>query len=263
MGGIIYMARHKVEICGVNTANINVLSSEETKQLFIDMKNGDEMARDKLVEGNLKLVLSILKRFSNKVDNLDDLFQVGCLGLVKAIDNFDTSYDVKLSTYACPMIIGEIKRYLRDNSTLRISRSIKDLAYKALKLKEELITSDGREVSNKEIAEALGVTEYEVENAIESLREPVSMYEPIYNDGGDTIYLYDQISNKKEEYDLDYKLALDKAISKLKPRDRKILEYRVIIGKTQMEIADELGISQAQISRIEKNAISNLRKYVK
>lgn len=257
------MARHKVEICGVNTANINVLSSEETKQLFIDMKNGDEMARDKLVEGNLKLVLSILKRFSNKVDNLDDLFQVGCLGLVKAIDNFDTSYDVKLSTYACPMIIGEIKRYLRDNSTLRISRSIKDLAYKALKLKEELITSDGREASNKEIAEALGVTEYEVENAIESLREPVSMYEPIYNDGGDTIYLYDQISNKKEEYDLDYKLALDKAISKLKPRDRKILEYRFIIGKTQMEIADELGISQAQISRIEKNAISNLRKYVK
>ena len=257
------MARHKVEICGVNTANINVLSSEETKQLFIDMKNGDESARDKLVEGNLKLVLSILKKFSNKVDNLDDLFQVGCLGLVKAIDNFDTSYDVKLSTYACPMIIGEIKRYLRDNSTLRISRSIKDLAYKALKLKEELITSDGREVSNKEIAEALGVTEYEVENAIESLREPVSMYEPIYNDGGDTIYLYDQISNKKEEYDLDYKLALDKAISKLKPRDRKILEYRFIIGKTQMEIADELGISQAQISRIEKNAISNLRKYVK
>ena len=257
------MARHKVEICGVNTANINVLSSEETKQLFIDMKNGDRTARDKLVEGNLKLVLSILKRFSNKVDNLDDLFQVGCLGLVKAIDNFDTSYDVKLSTYACPMIIGEIKRYLRDNSTLRISRSIKDLAYKALKLKEELITSDGREASNKEIAEALGVTEYEVENAIESLREPVSMYEPIYNDGGDTIYLYDQISNKKEEYDLDYKLALDKAISKLKPRDRKILEYRFIIGKTQMEIADELGISQAQISRIEKNAISNLRKYVK
>ena len=263
MGGIIYMARHKVEICGVNTANINVLSSEETKQLFIDMKNGDRTARDRLVEGNLKLVLSILKRFSNKVDNLDDLFQVGCLGLVKAIDNFDTSYDVKLSTYACPMIIGEIKRYLRDNSTLRISRSIKDLAYKALKLKEELITSDGREASNKEIAEALGVTEYEVENAIESLREPVSMYEPIYNDGGDTIYLYDQISNKKEEYDLDYKLALDKAISKLKPRDRKILEYRFIIGKTQMEIADELGISQAQISRIEKNAISNLRKYVK
>lgn len=257
------MARHKVEICGVNTANIKVLSSEETKQLFLDMKNGDPLARDKLVEGNLKLVLSILKKFSNKVDNLDDLFQVGCLGLVKAIDNFDTSYDVKLSTYACPMIIGEIKRYLRDNSSLRISRSVKDLAYKTLKLKEELSTIDGKEPTDKEIAKILNVTEYEINNAIDSLREPVSMYEPIYNDGGDTIYLYDQISNKKEEYDLDYKLALDKAISKLKPRDKQILESRFIIGKTQMEIASELGISQAQISRIEKNAINNLKKYIK
>ena len=257
------MARHKVDICGVNTANIKVLTSEETKKLFEDLKNGDITARDKLVEGNLKLVLSILKKFSNKVDNLDDLFQVGCLGLVKAIDNFDTSYDVKLSTYACPMIIGEIKRFIRDNSTLRISRSIKDLAYKSLKLKEELTTSNGKEPTNKEIASILGVTEYEVDNAIESLREPVSMYEPIYNDGGDTIYLYDQISNKKEEYDLDYKLALEKAISKLKPRDRKILEARFIEGITQIEIANELGISQAQISRIEKNDIKTLKKYVK
>ena len=227
------MARHKVEICGVNTANIKVLSSEETKQLFLDMKNGDPLARDKLVEGNLKLVLSILKKFSNKVDNLDDLFQVGCLGLVKAIDNFDTSYDVKLSTYACPMIIGEIKRYLRDNSSLRISRSVKDLAYKTLKLKEELSTIDGKEPTDKEIAKILNVTEYEINHAIDSLREPVSMYEPIYNDGGDTIYLYDQISNKKEEYDLDYKLALDKAISKLKPRDKQILESRFINGNSK------------------------------
>ena len=257
------MARHKVDICGVNTANIKVLSSEETNKLFIDLKNGDKNARDKLVEGNLKLVLSILKKFSNKVDNLDDLFQVGCLGLVKAIDNFDTSYDVKLSTYACPMIIGEIKRFIRDNSTLRISRSIKDLAYKSLKLKEELTTTNGKEPTNIEISKILGVTEFEVSNAIESLREPVSMYEPIYNDGGDTIYLYDQISNKKEEYDIDYKLALEKAISKLKPRDRKILEARFIEGITQMEIANELGISQAQISRIEKNAIKTLKKYVK
>ena len=257
------MARHKVEICGVNTANIKVLTSEETKQLFLELKNGSTIARDKLVEGNLKLVLSILKKFSNKVDNLDDLFQVGCLGLVKAIDNFDISYDVKLSTYACPMILGEIKRYLRDNSSLRISRSVKDLAYKTLKLKEELSTTRGKEPTDKEIAEILGVTEYEISNAIDSLREPVSMYEPIYNDGGDTIYLYDQISNKKEEYDLDYKLALDKAISKLKKRDREILESRFVVGKTQMEIANELGISQAQISRIEKNAINNLRKYVK
>lgn len=257
------MARHKVDICGVNTANIKVLTSEETTKLFNDLKNGDIEARDKLVEGNLKLVLSILKKFSNKVDNLDDLFQVGCLGLVKAIDNFDTSYDVKLSTYACPMIIGEIKRYIRDNSTLRISRSIKDLAYKSLKIKEEYMASYGQEISNKEIAIILGVTEFEVANAIDSLREPVSMYEPIYNDGGDTIYLYDQISNKKEEFDLDYKLALERAISKLKPRDRKILEARFIKGITQMEIARELGISQAQISRIEKNAIKTLKKYVK
>ena len=257
------MARHKVEICGVNTANIKVLSNEEVKQLFNLMKNGDSSARDKLVEGNLKLVLSILKKFYNKVDNLDDLFQVGCLGLVKAIDNFDTSYDVKLSTYACPMILGEIKRYLRDNSALRVSRSIKDLAYKTLKLKEELTTSNGVPPTDKQLADTLGVSEFEIANAIESLREPVSMYEPIYNDGGDTIYLYDQISNKEEEYDLDYKLALDKAISKLKPRDRQILESRFVIGKTQMEIASELGISQAQISRIEKNAINSLKKYVK
>lgn len=257
------MARHKVEICGVNTANIKVLSNEETKELFQKMKEGDPFARDDLINGNLKLVLSILKKFSNKVDNLDDLFQVGCLGLVKAIDNFDTSYDVKLSTYACPMIIGEIKRYLRDNSSLRISRSVKDLAYKSLKVKEELALTNGVEPSDKEVALILGVSEFEVSNAISSLKEPVSMYEPIYNDGGDTIYLYDQIGNKEEEYDLDYKLALDKAIAKLKPRDRDILEARFIIGKTQMEIAGELGISQAQISRIEKNAIQNLRKYVR
>lgn len=258
------MARHKVEICGVNTANIEVLSSDEVKSLFDRYKNnGDMDARDRLVSGNLKLVLSILKKFYNKVDNLDDLFQVGCLGLVKAIDNFDTSYDVKLSTYACPMILGEIKRYLRDNSALRVSRSVKDLAYKALKLKEEYIASNGVMPTNSYLAYVLGVSEFELGNAIDSLREPVSMYEPIYNDGGDTIYLYDQISNNDSEYDLDYKLALDKAISKLKVRDRKILEDRFIIGKTQMEIASELGISQAQISRIEKNAINSLKKYIK
>lgn len=257
------MARHSVEICGVNTANIKVLSSEETKELFKKMKNGDKFARDDLINGNLKLVLSILRKFVNKTDNLDDLFQVGCLGLVKAIDNFDTSYDVKLSTYACPMILGEIKRYLRDNSTIRVSRSVKDLAYKSLKIKEEMTVSNGIEPTNLEIAKVLGVTEYDVSNAIDSLRDPVSMYEPIYNDGGDTIYLYDQISNKKEEYDLDYKLALDKAINNLKDRDRQILENRFIIGKTQMEIASELGISQAQISRIEKNAIKTLKKSIK
>ncbi len=257
------MARHKVEICGVNTANIKVLTNEETKALFQKMKEGDPFAREDLISGNLKLVLSILKKFTGKTDNLDDLFQVGCLGLVKAIDNFDISYDVKLSTYAVPMILGEIKRYLRDNSSLRVSRSIKDLAYKTLKLKEELVTSNGIEPSDKEIATILGVTEYEISSALESLREPMSMYEPIYNDGGDTIYLFDQISNKKEEYDLDYKLAVDKAMSNLKPRDRQILEERFMVGKTQMEIASELGISQAQISRIEKNAIKILKKNIK
>ena len=257
------MARHKVEICGVNTANMKVLSSEENKELFEKKKEGDPFAREDLINGNLKLVLSCLRKFSNKTDNLDDLFQVGTLGLVKAIDNFDTSYDVKLSTYAIPMILGEIKRYLRDNSALRVSRSIKDLAYKTLKLKEELTTSNGIEPTDAEIAKILGVTEFEISNAVESLREPMSMYEPIYNDGGDTIYLFDQVSNKKEEYDLDYKLAVDKAMSNLKLRDRQILEERFIIGKTQMEIAAELGISQAQISRIEKNAIKTLKKSIR
>lgn len=256
------MSRHKVEITGVNTANIKVLSNEEMNILFKRMKEGDAFAREDLINGNLKLVLSILKKFSGKVDNLDDLFQVGCLGLVKAIDNFDISYDVKLSTYACPMIEGEIKRYLRDNNALRVSRSIKDLAYRTLKLKEQLAV-EGKEPSNKEVADILGTTEYEIANALESLREPVSMYEPIYNDGGDTIYLYDQIANREEEYDLDSKLALDKAMKNLKKREIDILKKRFLIGKTQMEIASELGISQAQISRIEKNAINNIKKYIK
>ena len=256
------MSRHKVELTGVNTANIKVLTSDETTELFKKMKEGDPFAREDLINGNLKLVLSILRKFTGKVDNLDDLFQVGCLGLVKATDNFDISYDVKLSTYACPMIEGEIKRYLRDNNTIRISRSIKDLAYKTLKLKEEL-SSNGKEPSNTEIAKILGVTEYDIANALDSLREPVSMYEPIYNDGGDTIYLFDQIANKEDEYGLESRLALDKAISNLKEREINILKERFVIGKTQMEIAEELGISQAQISRIEKNAIKTLKKYVK
>lgn len=257
------MAKHKVELTNVNTANIKVLTTEEMTDLFNKMKNGDSFAREDLINGNLKLVLSILKKFNNKVDNLDDLFQVGCLGLVKAIDNFDLNYSVKLSTYACPMILGEIKRYLRDNNSLRVSRSIKDIAYKTMKLKEELTDSSGKEPTNSKIAEALGISEYEVVNALESLREPISMYEPIYNDGGDTIYLYDQLSDKKEEYDLDIKIALNKAINGLKPREKQILDDRFIVGKTQMEIAAELGISQAQISRIEKNIISNIKKRIK
>lgn len=256
------MARHKVEISGVNTSNIKVLSSEETKELFIKMKNGDPFAREDLINGNLKLVLSIIKKFNNKVDNLDDLFQVGCLGLIKAIDNFDTSYDVKLSTYACPMIIGEIKRYLRDNSSLRISRSLKDIAYKTLKLKEEMMDENGNEPSNEEVAKILGVSEFDVITALESLRDPVSMYEPIYNDGGDTIYLFDQLSDKKDTYDLDYKLAVDRAFNSLKEREKQILNERFIIGKTQMELAEELGISQAQISRLEKGSIAKIKRII-
>lgn len=257
------MARNKVEISNLNTSNIKVLTDEETKNLIQKIKEGDPFAREDLINGNLKLVLSCLKKFYGKVDNLDDLFQVGCLGLVKAIDNFNTNYDVKLSTYACPMICGEIKRYLRDNSSLRISRSLKDIAYKALKLKNEHILTTGKEMPDKDIAAALDVTEYEVTSALEALREPVSMYEPIYNDGGDTIYLYDQLKEKEKDYDLDYLLALNKAMDKLKDREIHILNERYIVGKTQMELASELGISQAQISRIENNSIKVLRKNIK
>ena len=257
------MSKYKVDITGINTKDIKVLTNEENLTLFKKMHEGDPFARDDLINGNLKLVLSILKKFNNKVDNLDDLFQVGCLGLVKAIDNFDPTYNVTLSTYACPLIIGEMKRYIRDNIPLRISRSVKDLAYKIIKLKDELTTKDGKIPTDKYLANILGVTEYDIANAINSLKEPISMYEPIYNDGGDTIYLCDQLSCPKEEFDPELKLALEKAMEKLKARELKILKDRFIIGKTQMEIASELGISQAQISRIEKNVITNIKKLIK
>ena len=257
------MARHKVEIANVNTANIKVLTNEEMTGLFIKYQNGDLLAKEELINGNLKLVLSILRKYNNRTDNMDDLFQVGCIGLIKAIDNFDLKHEVKFSTYAVPMIIGEVKRYLRDNSSLRISRSIKDLAYKTLKLKEELTNKNGVEPTDKEIAKILEVSEYEIANALDSLREPVSMYEPIYNDGGDTIYLFDQLSEKQSDYGLDIRLALDKALRSLKKRENYILNERFVVGKTQMELAEELGISQAQISRIEKGAINSIKKLIK
>lgn len=257
------MSRYKVDICGINTSTLKVLTNEENHNLFIKMKNNDPFARDDLIYGNLKLVLSILKKYNNKVDNLDDLFQVGCLGLVKAIDNFDMSYNVTLSTYACPLIIGEMKKYIRDNLSLRVSRSVKDLAHKILKLKEELTSLNGKLPTDSEIAEKLDISEYEIANALTSLKEPVSMYEPIYNDGGDTIYLCDQLSMPEDEYDRDIKLALEKAMGKLKPRESQILTDRFLIGKTQMEIASELGISQAQVSRIEKSAINDIKKMIK
>ena len=255
------MARHKVEISGVNTADIKVLSSEETEELFKRLENNDPTARDELINGNLKLVLSIIKKFNHRNENLDDLFQVGCIGLCKAIDNFDLSHGVKLSTYAVPMILGEVKRYLRDNSSLRISRSIKDLAYNTLKTKEEMTKRLGREVALEEIAKELGVDYFDVITAQDAMRSPVSIFEPIYNDGGDTIYLYDQIEDKhSKEQDLDINLAVNKAVEDLNKREKYIIEERYIIGKTQMEIANELGISQAQISRLEKNAINSLKQ---
>ncbi len=257
------MARYKVDICGINTSSLKALTNEENYELFRKKMEGDPFARDDLIKGNLKLVLSILKKYNNKVDNLDDLFQVGCLGLVKAIDNFDMSYNVTLSTYACPLIIGEMKRYIRDNISLRISRSVKDLAHKIIKLKEELMTVDGKIPTDSEIATLLGVTEYEIANALTSLKEPVSMYEPIYNDGGDTIYLCDQLTTAKEEFDKDLRLAMERAMEKLKPRELRILRDRFLVGKTQMEIAEELDISQAQISRIEKSALTNIKKLIK
>lgn len=258
------MARHKVEITGVNTANIKVLSPDETKELFIKMKEGDPHARDELIEGNLKLVLSILKKFNNRGENMDDLFQVGCIGLVKAIDNFDLTQEVRLSTYAVPMILGELKRYLRDNSALRVSRSLKDLAYKSLKAKEEITAKTGREATLDEIAKELGVEEFDIVTALDSMRSPVSIFEPIYNDGGDTIYLYDQLHDKSlNDEDIETTMSIKQAINDLSKREKYIIDARYITGKTQMEIAEELGISQAQISRIEKGAIKSLKKVLK
>ncbi len=258
------MAKYKVEISGVDTNNIKVLKNDEMKKLFIKMNQGDLFARDLLIEGNLKLVLSILKRFNNRCENMDDLFQIGCVGLVKAIDNFDLSHDVKFSTYAVPMIMGEVRRYLRDNNSIRVSRSLKDIAYKTLKFKEEYLNKYGKEASMEEISKNLGVEEFDIVNALDSLREPVSMFEPIYSDGGDTIYLFDQIEDKSNNTaDVSMRLAIDDAINNLEERERKILDDRFVIGKTQMEIADELGISQAQVSRIEKGAIKELKKVLR
>ena len=255
------MATNKVIISGVKTSELKVLTTEEMTELFKKMQDGDKFARNDLVNGNLKLVLSILRKVNTRNENLDDLFQVGCIGLVKAIDNFDLSHEVKFSTYAVPMILGEIKRYLRDNNTIRVSRSTRDLAYKALKLKEEYFMEKGEEISMEDLASSLGVTTYDVVFALESLKDPVSMFEPIYNDGGDTIYVYDQIEDKRRTGSVvEEKLATSDAITYLSDREQLILNERYIIGKTQMEIAEDMNISQAQVSRLEKNAIKQLKK---
>lgn len=258
------MATNKVIISGVKTSELKVLTTEEMTELFKKMQSGDSFARNDLVNGNLKLVLSILRKVNIRNENLDDLFQVGCIGLVKAIDNFDLSHEVKFSTYAVPMILGEIKRYLRDNNTIRVSRSTRDLAYKALKLKEEYFMEKGEEISMEDLATALDVTTYDLVFALESLKDPVSMFEPIYNDGGDTIYVYDQIEDKRRTGSVvENKIATSDAINYLSDREQQILNERYIIGKTQMEIAKDMDISQAQVSRLEKNAIKQLKKILR
>lgn len=258
------MAKYKVDITGVNTNELIVLTNEEMIDLFKKYQNNHDLfSKEKLINGNLKLVLSILRKYTNRTDNLDDLFQVGVIGLIKAIDNFDLSFNLKLSTYACPMIAGEMRRYLRDNNMLRVSRSLKDLAYKAMQMKEFLTNKLGYIPTYLEIAKELNVNEIDVIVAIESTYEPISLYTPIYNDGGDTIYLYEQIESKKSGNSYDEKMALKNGIKNLTKRERDILNNRYIIGKTQTEISNELGISQAQVSRIESNAIKTLKKTLK
>ena len=258
------MANYKVEITGINTSDLKSLTHKENIELFKKMNDGDKDAKEKLINGNLKLVLSILKKFGRASVNMDDLFQVGVVGLIKAIDNFDLSYNLKLSTYGVPLIEGEIKKYLRDNTSIKISRSVKDNAYSILKFKEDYINMYGKEPTNHEIAMALHMKDYEIGYALESLREPMSIFEPIYNDGGDTIYLEDQIADKKEiSKDHDMLISLHKSLKKITPRERKILIERFVVGKTQSELASELNISQAQVSRVEKNALEKIRKLIK
>lgn len=258
------MATYKVDITGVNTNSLQVLKDTEMIELFKEYQKGNLLAKEKLINGNLKLVLSILKKFNNNKHNMDDLFQIGCVGLIKAVDNFDLKYEVKFSTYAVPLILGEVKRYMRDNSSFRVSRSIKDIAYKILSFKDTYFAVNGIEPSNELIAKELEIEEYEIANALDSLKEPMSIYEPIYNDGGDTIYLLDQLTDLKElNKDKDMLISLRKALEKLKKREKNILMERFIIGKTQTEIADELNISQAQVSRIEKSAINNVKRLIK
>lgn len=254
------MARYKVEICGINTAKIKVLTSNEMTELFTKYQQGDLIAKEKLINGNLKLVLSILKKYNNRTDNMDDLFQVGCIGLIKAIDNFDLSHGVKFSTYAVPMIVGEVKRYIRDNNSVRISRSIKDTAYKILRAKELLTNKLNKEPTIYELSKELDLPVVEIVSALDSLKESISMFEPIYNDGGDTIYLADQLEDKKNNlYNIEDLIVLRDTLNTLKDREKYVINERYIYGKTQMELAQELGISQAQISRIEKNGIKTLK----
>lgn len=251
---------NKVEICGVNTATLKVLTEAQKIQLLRDMQAGDKTAREKLVNGNLRLVLSVIQRFTGRGENLDDLFQVGCIGLIKAIDNFDLSLDVRFSTYAVPMIIGEIRRYLRDNNAIRISRSMRDTAYRAMQVKEQLLTENHREPTVDEIAKQLELPREDVVVALEAIVDPVSLYEPIYNDGGDTIYVMDQIGDHNDDSNWLDEIALKEALANLNDREKKILNLRFFKGLTQVEVSNEIGISQAQVSRLEKGALDKIKK---
>ncbi len=252
--------QHKVEICGVNTAKLKVLKSSETQALLLRAKAGDMEAREELIAGNLRLVLSVIQRFANRGENADDLFQVGCIGLIKAIDNFNTDLDVKFSTYGVPMIVGEIRRYLRDNSTMRVSRAMRDTAYKVLQAKEAYMAQHQKEPTVEEISKILGIKREDVVFALDAILEPVSLYEPVYSDSGDTICVMDQVKDNKNNDEMWVeRIALKEAVGHLTDRERKILSMRFFQGKTQMEVSAEIGISQAQVSRLEKNALRQIR----
>lgn len=258
------MALNKVEICGVNTSKLPVLKPEEKEELLRRTKEGDMHARELYIKGNLRLVLSVIKRFQNSSENADDLFQIGCIGLMKAIDNFDTTLNVKFSTYAVPMIVGEIRRYLRDNNSIRVSRSLRDIAYKAIYAKDNYVKQNLREPTVTEIASEIGVEKEMIVYALDAIQSPVSLFEPVYAEGGDTLYVMDQISDKKnrEEHWIE-NISLREAMNRLGARERNIIEMRFYEGKTQMEVADEIGISQAQVSRLEKNALKYMKNYLR
>ena len=253
------MQYNKVEICGVNTSKLIVLTEKEKVELLTRVKQGDRLAREELVNGNLRLVLSVIQRFNNRGENPDDLFQVGCIGLIKAIDNFSMEHNVRFSTYAVPMIIGEVRRYLRDFNSVRVSRSLRDMAYKAMQVKERLTNENGKEPNIEEVAAELEVPKEDVVLALESIVEPVSLYEPVYSDGGDAIFVMDQVGDKNDDRNWLEEIALKDAVAKLNVREKKILSLRYYFGKTQMEVANEIGISQAQVSRLEKGALTKIR----
>lgn len=253
------MYYNKVEICGIDTSKLKVLTEDEKTKLIIKARNGDNRARELLVTGNLRLVLSVIQRFTNRGETSDDLFQVGCIGLMKAIDNFDPSHEVKFSTYAVPMIIGEVRRHLRDNNPVRVSRSMRDTAYHAMQTRERLSNELNREPTVEEIAKELGKRKSEIVIALEAIVEPVSFYEPVYSNGGDTIYLMDQLGTNESDGDWIDEISIKETIKKLPPREKKILSMRFMGGMTQTEVAEEIGISQAQVSRLEKSAIKTIR----